>query len=156
MTVQRRREGGQSLVETALLLPVFVLVLIVIFDLGRAVYAYSTIGNAARTGGRVAIVNQLPAEIRERVIAQSVALGLTDADVSICYEPSSSPKRRCGVAGAPETDNCVPKDIGCLAIVEARYSFAALTPLVNNVVGPIQLSSTTVLPVEAVNPPPAP
>ena len=53
------RERGQGLVEFALVFPVFILLLLGIFDLGRAVYAYNTIGDAAREGARVAIVNQI-------------------------------------------------------------------------------------------------
>ena len=146
MSRSRRGERGQSLVETALLLPVFVLILIVIFDLGRAVYAYSTIGNAARSGGRVAIVDQTPANIRERAIAEGVALGLTDANVRICYEEPDSTTRTCPTNSV----NCDPLDIGCLALVEVEYSFAALTPLVGNIVGNFTMTSTTVLPVEHV------
>ena len=52
-------ERGQGLVEFALVFPVFILLLFGILDLGRAVYAYNTIGDAAREGARVAIVNQI-------------------------------------------------------------------------------------------------
>ena len=53
-----RRGHGQSLVEFALVLPVFILVLVSLFDLGRAVFVYNTLTNAAREGARLAIVNQ--------------------------------------------------------------------------------------------------
>ena len=52
MAFRARRAGsggrGQSLVEFALVLPVFVLVLVSLFDLGRGVFAYNTLTNAAR------------------------------------------------------------------------------------------------------------
>ena len=57
--VRRPKERGQGLVEFALVFPVFILLLFGILDLGRAVYAYNTIGDAAREGARVAIVNQI-------------------------------------------------------------------------------------------------
>ena len=44
---------GQSLVEFALVLPLFVLLLVGVFDLGRAFFAYIAISNAAREGTRV-------------------------------------------------------------------------------------------------------
>ena len=59
-----RREGsrdarrGQALVEFALIFPVLMIMLIGIFDAGRLVFAYNDITNAARSGARVAIVNQ--------------------------------------------------------------------------------------------------
>ncbi len=43
---------GQGLVEFALVLPVLVLIVAGIFDLGRAFYASITIKNAARVGAR--------------------------------------------------------------------------------------------------------
>ncbi len=43
---------GQSMVELALVLPLFVLFIIGIFDLGRAFFAYIAITNAAREGAR--------------------------------------------------------------------------------------------------------
>ena len=57
----RSRAGsrrGQALVEFALVLPIFILLLVGIFDFGRAIYAYNTISNAAREAVRVGIVDQ--------------------------------------------------------------------------------------------------
>lgn len=52
----RSSRSGQSLVEFALLLPILALMLWTIFDLGRVVYYYSQVYNAAREGARCAIV----------------------------------------------------------------------------------------------------
>ncbi len=49
-------QRGQGLVEMALILPVFLLVLIGIFDAGRAVYANSALSQAAREGARLGAV----------------------------------------------------------------------------------------------------
>jgi len=45
---------GQSMVEFALILPLFVLFIVGIFDLGRAFFDFIAITNAAREGARVA------------------------------------------------------------------------------------------------------
>ena len=42
------------------------MLLLAIFDLGRAVFAYNDITNAAREGARLAIVNQTVASIQNR------------------------------------------------------------------------------------------
>jgi Flp pilus assembly protein TadG len=47
------RGTGQSMVEFAMILPLLVLFIIGIFDLGRAFFAYIAITNAAREGTRV-------------------------------------------------------------------------------------------------------
>ncbi len=60
---------GQSLVEFAILLPVFLLIVVVIFDLGRAVYYYSVIFNAAREGALKALKQMVPGKIKVREVA---------------------------------------------------------------------------------------
>ena len=47
---------GQSLVEWALILPVLLLVLMVIIDLGRVTYTYSALFNSTREGARYATI----------------------------------------------------------------------------------------------------
>jgi hypothetical protein len=51
------RAPGQALVEFALVLPLFLLMLIGIFDIGRIVWARNALENAAREGARYAIVH---------------------------------------------------------------------------------------------------
>jgi len=70
----KRLERGQELVEFALVLILFLVVLMVIFDMGRAVYYYSAIHNAAREGARHGITDQNAGNIQ--AFAQNVAVGL--------------------------------------------------------------------------------
>jgi Flp pilus assembly protein TadG len=52
-----RSARGQSLVELALTLPLLILILIGLLDLGRMLIAYVTIQNAAREGAHYGISN---------------------------------------------------------------------------------------------------
>lgn len=52
-----QQQVGQSMVEFALILPLIVLVIAGIFDLGRAFFSSITITNAAREGARTGTVN---------------------------------------------------------------------------------------------------
>jgi len=54
--VARRREGGQGLVEFAIVIPMFLLIVFSMFDLGRVVWANDSLANAAREGARFASV----------------------------------------------------------------------------------------------------
>ena len=75
---------GQSLVEFAIMIPVFLLMSVVVFDLGRAVYYSSTVHNAAREAARYGIVH--PGDepgMKQKAIDYAVGLGLQDSDVSI-------------------------------------------------------------------------
>ncbi len=52
--VRPERDGGQTLVEFALVLPVFLLLLFGLLDVGRMVFTNSTLSQAAREGARLA------------------------------------------------------------------------------------------------------
>jgi hypothetical protein len=48
---------GQELLEYALIAPIFLLILLVILDLGRVTYTYSVVQNAAREGARYGAIH---------------------------------------------------------------------------------------------------
>src|SRR3989442_4577013 len=64
-----RRRAGQSMVEFAVLAPVFFLLLLGTIDLGRAVYTYNAISNAAREGARAAVPYDSPLPTTASVVA---------------------------------------------------------------------------------------
>ena len=76
---------GQALVEFALVIPVFLVLMVALFDLGRAVFAYNTLTNAAREGARIAIVNQYEPSIIARAKQQTAIVELNDPSVSIDF-----------------------------------------------------------------------
>lgn len=54
---RRRHERGQALVEFALIIPLFLFLLIAIFDLGHVVWANNSLSTAAREAARFAVVH---------------------------------------------------------------------------------------------------
>ena len=64
--MRRGRRRGQALVEFALVLPVLLVILLGTVDAGRLIFAYNSVSNAAREGGRTAIVNQTPSRCSTR------------------------------------------------------------------------------------------
>lgn len=54
---RRRPAGGQALVEFAMVAPLFLVLLISIFDFGRVVWARNALENSAREAARFAIVH---------------------------------------------------------------------------------------------------
>lgn len=48
----QRHQNGQAMVEFALIIPLLVLVLMGIFDLGLGIYSYNVVASAAREGAR--------------------------------------------------------------------------------------------------------
>jgi Flp pilus assembly protein TadG len=64
-----RLRAGQSMVEFAVLAPIFFLLLLGTIDLGRAVYTYNAISNAAREGARSAVPFDSPMPTNASVVA---------------------------------------------------------------------------------------
>ena len=155
-----QRSTGQALVEFALVFPVLVMILLCIFDLGRAVFAYNIIGGAAREGARVAAVNQIQSSpdcvnnrpvvnpatphwsIKRCAADEAATLGLTESDVTVAFAPPP---------GAPFTCSPVVR-VGCLAQVTVRHTFTLATPVISDLVGPIGLEAISEMPIERVFP----
>jgi Flp pilus assembly protein TadG len=98
----RKRRLGATLLEAAITLPIFLLLVFGVLDLGIAVARYNTLAEAARTGARLAIVHgaDAPSEMAawdsssaEEGIKSSIGdlmaamgLGPDDYDVTVTYE----------------------------------------------------------------------
>jgi Flp pilus assembly protein TadG len=134
---RERRGEGQALVEFALVIPIFLLVVLGLFDMGRAVFYFSTISNASREAVRLGIVDQNVADVRQEAVdSASGVMPITNADVDVTFlAPDLSAGGPCSTA---------PYDIGCVVRVEITHSFVAATPFV----GALQLSTETHQPIE--------
>src|SRR6476469_138889 len=135
------RSRGQALVEFALVFPILMVMLIAIFDLGRAVFAYNDITNAAREGARLAIVDQTVASIKNEAASQATSLGLTAADVQVEFDTED----RTGPCPADKT-------LDCVAVVTVTYKWHAITPVIGNIVGPMDFTAESAMPLERIFP----
>jgi Flp pilus assembly protein TadG len=142
---------GQTLTEFALVIPVVVLLFVGIVDLGRMVYAYNAVSNAAREGGRTGIVNQTVSAIRQQAAAQATGLEIDTSPPTCTAGVPSGPS---GVCVEFRTSNlasiCSPPNLGCVSVVTVKYSFRAITPIIGNIVGTVPLTATTKQPIEAL------
>jgi Flp pilus assembly protein TadG len=147
----RRRGRGQTLVEFAIVMPIIALVVLGLVDLGRAVYSYNTLAQSARQGARTAIVNQNVANVRNQAISAAASLGLTAANVDVCFKTSTATQQDCSSATA---NNCPQSTrvIGCLALVKTHFNYRPMTPIVSLFLSSIPLSSTSVATIEYVCP----
>lgn len=162
---RRRRTRGQALVEFALVLPLFILILVGIFDLGRAVYAFNTVNNAAREAVRLAIVDQ-----NCDAIGQTASEKASSLDVSWTYNGALTPAAACAATAQdvhieflePDytgagtfNDSCDPGQLSpngprysCIAQVTVEYHYSAATPIIGNLIGPLTLTGTSQQPIE--------
>jgi Flp pilus assembly protein TadG len=144
----RRRRGahyrGQALVEFALVIPLFLLLLVAIFDLGRAVFAWNTLSNAAREGARIAIVNQYKPSIVARAKAETAIVELNDPSVNVDFYQVNAD-------GTPDTSRqCALVAVGCLAVVSFEATYQPITPIIGNIVfkNGVTFTARSVLSVE--------
>jgi Flp pilus assembly protein TadG len=144
--VRRRgsRRRGQALVEFALVIPLFLLLLVAIFDLGRAVFAWNTLSNAAREGARIAIVNQYKPSIVARAKQSTAIVELNDPSVNVDFYQVNAD-------GTPDTSHqCALVAVGCLAIVSFEATYQPITPLIGNIIfkNGVTFTARSVLSVE--------
>jgi Flp pilus assembly protein TadG len=161
--LSRKCGPGQTLVEFALVIPVILLLAFGFIDIGRLVFDYNTLTNAARQAARVAAVNQLdpasgPTEclynrpivdpsdphwtFRGCAVAAGRTVGVADSDVTIGYS-----------APPGTTLSCSPTvNVGCIASVTLVHTFSPITPIAGSIVGPVVMTTTSQMPVERVFP----
>jgi Flp pilus assembly protein TadG len=85
------RERGQSLVELAIFMPLLILILACIVDLGRGFYDYIIISNAVMQGARYGA--SYPGDtdgIRTRVTNETTGTNITLTSISISYPSGNS------------------------------------------------------------------
>jgi hypothetical protein len=165
MTLLRRRSRGQALVEFAVVFPVIVLLGFGLVDVGRAVFEYNTLTNAARQGARVAVVNQLdpaspgpwgcdeskPVEdpsapqwtFRGCAVAAGSSIGVGPADVTITYFAPPGTTVTCSSGSI---------HVGCIASVTTVATYRPITPIAGSIIGTISMTTTSQIPVERVFP----
>jgi len=141
-----RRPRGQALAEFALVFPIIVLLFMALFDMGRAVFVYNGLTNAAREGVRLAIVNQDKDLILQRVESMTFGgpVSNPDADSLVEFYHQES--------GGELGDPCATITVGCIAVVTPMSDWSLITPVLSNIIGPITFEARSELPIELVCP----
>lgn len=159
---QRFYERGTSMVETAIVLGVFLVMVFGIIDFSRLIYTYHLVGNAARLGARFAMVRgatcihtapgtdpwpcpiappDSSGEIQQYVQSQSVLLGGGTLSVTPSWSGTDA-------GGDPYPGCASPSPYngpGCPVSVTVTYTFNFLAPFVSTVSIPISSTSVMVI-----------
>ena len=162
---RRGRSPGQTLVEFALVLPVFLLLFFGVIDGGRAVYMNSVVSQAAREGARVAAVEAgwigssdpacntpggpvCPASL---AALESDVLAAANRNVApfgpivktrlylSCDAPGSAP------TGAWTTQSCTANTPGNLVSVRLELEYTAFTPIIGQLLPQVWLSGSATM-----------
>lgn len=158
----RQRHSGQSLVEFALVFPIFILLVFGLIDMGRYVYMNSTVSQAAREATRLAAVeaywlgrtdtkcNQTggpvcPANLsafRADVLAAANRMmapfgAIADADLyTSCATTAPEPVT---------SKTCTDRAIGDEASVRAVLVFRPITPVISSLFSSITTSGSATM-----------
>jgi hypothetical protein len=152
----RGASRGQTLVEFALVLPVFLAILFGLVDLGRFVVADNILSQAAREGARLASVEAswigsgdascgtaggpvcpaTPAVLASHATAAAnrmvAGLGGTITDIYLrCDAPGAAP------SGAWTGQTCSSNLQGNLVSIRVVFTYRALTPGLSGILGPV-------------------
>jgi len=154
------RSRGQAMVEFALIVPVFLLLLFALLDFGRVVYAQTTIAEDAREGARAGLVAALDptvdntsyAKIRTAALAQSAGVTMTNSNITGAAGACTATP-----ADAVSASTCFfPDGVTCTnaadpprVVVNISVTVTLLTPILSNLIGGSftpTANSTTYLP----------
>jgi Flp pilus assembly protein TadG len=125
-----KQNKGQSLVETALVLPIILLILMGIIDFGMMFNNYLVVSNASREGARNAAVGATDTEIA--AIVDNVASTLDTSRIIVEILPSETERKK-----------------GDEVKVTVKYEYQLLTPMISALLpNPINLTGTTVMRTE--------
>ena len=172
MNVRNRKfstEFGQSITEMALVLPVLLLLVFGVFELGRILFIYSAINNASRETARFGAATGLTesglpsyldcAALRQTARDTAFLAGLNDGDIQIAYDKpvsgTMSVYANCGDAGLDPADvkqgdriqvtitKTVEPILPLVGIPELTVSFSTARTILKSItVGPLECSDT--------------
>ena len=133
----RRRsasERGTALLETALTLPLLLLVSVSIFEFGRAYQTWQVLTNAAREGARIAVLPNITAAAVETRVRDYMASGqlpnARDAATRVLVDGNQT----VSIGGAATAK-------ASLVTVNYPFSFIVLNPVARLINGPTTLGS---------------
>ncbi|MBS1253228.1 MAG: hypothetical protein MAG451_02277 [Anaerolineales bacterium] len=140
--------AGQSLVEFALTLPVLLLILMAVFDMGRAVYAQNVLTHAVREGARYGAIRvaETPCHCQDiRSQTENAVFGLALQSVTVAVGSQCAGDAGCDSLEAGQESNTIR--------VAVTHDFTAVTPLVDRYLGQsgtITLEAASTMSVEGL------
>lgn len=122
---QLKNERGSALLETAVVLPLVLLVSVSIFEFGRAYQVFQVMTNAAREGARIAVLpGTTDADIKTRVTDYLTAGQIAGADPNwVLIDRNQTVSTGAGAAQATQVT------------VHYPFNFMVLNPVAQLVVG---------------------
>lgn len=122
----RRQSAGQSLVEFALVIPIFLLLLFGLIDIGRLVYINNALAEAAREGARWGSV-----QTRSQTLAARATIA-SHTSASLTAVPNPTVTVTCQDGAGTSLTTCSGTDI---LVVQVSSPVSMFTPVIAQLVG---------------------
>lgn len=131
----RRRSRGQGVAEFALVIPLFLVMLFGIIDLGRVIWANDALANAAREGARYASVtgsskvnpiDSTKDQIKDYTKNFAIAAG-TNITVTVCYSAQANIAANTSGCTGDTNEGAASNNRGSLVTVTATSTVPILT-----------------------------
>ena len=135
--MKNKAQGGATAVEFALVLPILLLLVFAILELGLLLYNKAVITNASREAARYGVVMRTPKhteiEIRQKALDYC-------SNFLVSLSPSANPDPTVSIDGAGQS-------FGQPLTITVNYTFSGLGlgTLLSPLTGPITLTATTVM-----------
>ena len=142
--MRRSRRRGQAMVEFSLLSGLLLLLIMGIFDFGRAIAAYINIAEAAHEGARQLVLrSNYGSTYPDTVIVNATLAKIGGGGMVLTEDPCLAPPTPCTTPSTPTTPNTgyiwiTPNRTtgNNLVTVRVTFLFAPMTGLISNLVGP--------------------
>lgn len=126
----KKSSSGQALLEFALVLPLFLLLLFGVVEISKVGYSYVSLNNAVRSVARIASVGGSDSEISSIIASSAPFLDASNLTISI-------------------TPNETSRRSGSQVIVDASYDVFLTTPFISQVLpNPVVVYSTLAMRLE--------
>lgn len=132
MLRRSRRSRGQAIVEFALAIPIFIVLVFGLIDVGRLVYVNNAISQGAREGARYGSVQGRSGSAADRTAVGAHTTGIMAA------VPDPTVTVSCERNGAVVTA-CRTND---LLVVQVSSPVGMLTPVIGQLIGTVTVSTT--------------
>ncbi len=133
-----RRQRGQTLVETALVLPLLMLLVFGIVEIARAASVMQTLDNAARDGAQWSArplegTDSLPlvSDVQTRVVTDAAAAGITLSPFNVSVNQ--------------EVDQVVNGLVTSYSQVQVKYTYTFVTPMLAALVPSVTLWGKSIM-----------
>ena len=125
-----QKNNGQALIETALVLPIIILILMGIIDFGLMFSNYFIVSNASRDAARNAVVGQ--SDVQTQALIANMTSTLNQEKIKITIYPADSLRKK-----------------GDEVSITIEYDNTLLTPIISAIIpNPVKLISKTTMRME--------